>query len=163
MPTRRQAAVNLIDKAESISSVQFYIADADFITHNADSSAGPIRDLFTAVYDLSLAEDFSETLLNTNQSIAPAAPTDDQAYKSSKLIVFFTDNVTGDKYTVTVPARDPGAYNTFPLSKDVNLGAPAAGGTTQIQTFVTRFNLTARSKAGNAVTIQKISIAGRRQ
>lgn len=162
MPERRSFSINLIDKAESISPVSFYISTADFAAHNTDQSTGNVRDLASAIYALSLCEDFSETLTNTNNSIAPTAPTDDQAYKSSKLIVFFTDNVTGDKYTMTMPGRDPAAYNTYPLSKDVILTV-AAGGTAAIETFITEFQTTAKSKAGNAVTVSKISIAGRRQ
>jgi len=164
MPDRYTSDITFIDRAEKTSSTGYYHTEAATIAYNTDpTAAGLVKNLLDATAAMSL---LSETRrgsgVDVSPSTPPAIPADDQAYRSSKLIVFFYDNVTADKYTVTIPGRDPDAYNTYAGTKNVILTV-SEGGEAETEAYVAAFNAGARTKAGNASTLFKIQIAGRSQ
>jgi len=162
MPARYTANISFLDKAETVSVVQIYaslVDTADFVT---DPTANPITDVANAIAALSYGAKTQIRAGREELFVPVVTPTDDQAYNSSKLIVYFQDDVTAEKYTLTIPARNPAKYNTYPGSKDVIMTL-AAGGTAEIDAFITQFETKALSKDGNAVSITKIQIAGRKQ
>lgn len=163
MPSRFSASRSFIDKAESISTVEVYVDEADAIAYIGDPTIGSnVKTLLDAIDAVTLANATKSGSGIVVTTIAPAAPTDDNAYNSSKLQVFFYDSVTGEKFTMTIPARNPLAYNTTPGTKNVILTA-AAGGTAAIESLVTAINTHQRSKNGNTVVVTKIQIAGGKQ
>jgi hypothetical protein len=162
--TRRAYPISasFIDKAMQPTSFQTYASASDVTDYNADPTLNTkgIRKLIDSVVALSIATKVSEQVTNQGIEFPTSVPTDDQAYRSSKLEISYQDTVTGKWYTNTVPARNTAKYNTFPRSKDVILTV-AEGGTTEIETFVANFNAVAKSELGNACVIKEIKVAGR--
>lgn len=162
MPSKFTANLSLVDKSNAVSVVQLYVIQADASAYVTNPVGNPITTLVDAIKAVSL-DAKTQVSVGREELFTPVTvPTDDQAYNSSKLIVYFQDSVTADKYTLTIPARDASKYNTYPNSKDVILTV-AAGGTLEIETLVTELQAKARTKNGNAFTVSKIQIAGRRQ
>jgi hypothetical protein len=164
MPDNYFGSISFVDKANKPATVRYNVDAADAITEVTTPGTGAIADLNATISPLSLL-----TVVKTSGGVAskaasPTLPTDDQAYRSSKLTVFFHDTTTGKKETNTIPGRDPAHYNTLPGTPNVILTV-AAGGTSQIEDFVTAWNATVRSSNSphNNVTVDQIKVSGRRQ
>lgn len=87
-----------------------------------------------------------------------ALPGTNLAQRENKLFVKYQDNVTGEKYTSTIPTVDLTKVVFLPEAKDfVSLTAPAEMVTlvTQWQTFVKA------ARTGNAVTVTGAKFVGR--
>lgn len=163
MPVRSFGSISFVDKEVKSSTVEWAQTQANAIAYVTDPTTGAESDINVAVAGLSLLTVTGTAGGVRDVAASPVVPTDDQAYRSSKLTVFYHDTVTGDKEHISIPGRDPAHYNTDARSKNVNLGAPPAG-TTQIQAFVTAFNTGAVSKKlGNTILIDAIVISGRKQ
>jgi hypothetical protein len=163
MPVRSFGSVSWVDKEVKSSTLEYATTQANAIAYVTDPTTGTTADINAAAAALSLLTVTKTAGGVRDVAASPVVPTDDQAYRSSKLTVFFHDTVTGDKEHVSIPGRNPANYNTDPRSKNVNLGAPPAG-TTQVQAFVAAFNTGAvSSKLGNTILIDAIVISGRKQ
>lgn len=163
MPQINQASISFKDKANKAASVSLHFAEAAVIAFATDPTAsGAVKDVFDSIADLSLLTEVKREASAALTTIAPAIPTDDQAYRSSKLIVYFYDDVTGKNYSFTIPGRDPVEYNTAPGTKTVLLTV-AGGGTAEIESLVSNLNLYAQSQDGNPITVTRVEVAGGRQ
>lgn len=163
MPQINQATLSFKDKSNSPASVSLHFAEAAIIAFATDpTAAGAVKDTFDAIADMSLLTEVKREAASALTSIAPALPTDDQAYRSSKLIVYYYDDVTGKNYSFTIPGRDPAEYNTAPGTKAVLLTV-AGGGTAEVEALVSALNLYAQSQDGNPITVVKIEVAGGQQ
>lgn len=161
MAVRRQASFVFLDKAESISTPSIYVSSAALVAQDA-TGTGVIATLKAALALISLATNVNVIASVERPAGSAPIPTDDAAYNGNKLTVFFRDTTTGDKYQMTIPAVDPGSYNTTTGTKTVILTV-AEGGTTEIEDFVTAFEAAALSKDGNAVSVTKIVKSSARQ
>lgn len=162
MPDSYFGGVTLKDKATKTSAVDLYFAEADITDWIADhAAAGPVHDWLVAVLGCTLLTNVGTRVQNTDAAINPAPPTDDQAYRSSKLTVFYHDATSGGKFHFSIPGRDTTKYNTYPRSKDVILTI-AAGGTAAIEALITATNAGKTPDGGNAV-VDQIVVAGGRQ
>ena len=162
MPDSYSGGVTLKDKATKTSAVDLNFAQADieaWITDHA--AAGAVHDWLVAVLGVSLLTNVGTRVQNVDAAINPAAPTDDQAYRSSKLIIFYHDATSGGKFHYSIGGRDTTKYNTYPASKNVILTV-AAGGTAAIEALVTATNAAKTPDGGNAV-VDQIVIGGGRQ
>lgn len=163
MPIRSFGSISFVDKEVKASTVEYAVTQDNAALYVADPTSGPISDANAAIAALSLLTVTKTAGGVRDVAASPVVPTDDQAYRSSKLTVFYHDTVTGDKEHISIPGRDPAHYNTDARSKNVNLGAPPAG-TTQVQNFVTAFQTGAvSSKLGNTILVDAIVISGRKQ
>ncbi len=153
-------SISLLDKSESTSTTSINANETQISDHLTDPSSGSIFNWFAAVANLSLSEVVSQQAA-INESNVVAAPTDDDAYNSAKLTVFYHDATTDRKYRHTVPARDKAAYNTYPKSKNVILTI-AAGGTAQIEALVSAVN-GLYTPDGHLAVVDNIVISGGRQ
>jgi len=163
MPQTNSASITFKDKGNESSSVSLYFAEAAVIAFATDpTAAGAVKDVMDSIADMSLLTEVKREASAALTSIAPSLPTDDQAYRSSKLIVYYYDDVTGKNYSFTIPGRDPAEYNTAPGTKTVLLTV-AGGGTAEIETLVSNLNLYAQSQDGNSITVTRIEIAGGKQ
>lgn len=163
MPQVNQASITFKDKENKPASVSLHFAEAAVIAFATDPTAvGAVKDVMDAIADVSLLTEVKREASSALTSIAPSLPTDDQAYRSSKLIVYYYDEVTGKNYSFTIPGRDPAEYNTAPGTKTVLLTA-AGGGTAEIETLVSNLNLFAQSQDGNSIVVTRIEVAGGKQ
>lgn len=157
-----QTSIGFYDKSGHVSTLVVPVSETDASDYLADpTGTDAVNMLQTAIEALSLANVAREAG-GVVQTYEPAAPTDDQAYNSSKLTVFMADGTSGDRLSFSIPARNPTNYNTYPLSKDVILTI-ALGGTSAVEALVTAANATVLSENGNSMTVRKIVIAGRKQ
>jgi len=161
MATRRQVSIPYLDKAESISTVSFYTTQAALAAENTTPGTGVIAALYAAINAVTLASPTGR-IAGVSVSVAASIPTDDAAYNGNKFAIFWTDNVTGDKYQTSIPAIDPSAYNTVTGTKNIILTV-ASGGTTAIEDLVTAFEAANLSKDGNATTVRVIKKSSARQ
>ncbi len=163
MASRSAAHVSLglVDKAALPTTFEFWTSTAANLAYQTNPvAAGAVRDLLDAALAMTLLNKTGERATRIDYEFPTVYPTDDQAYRSSKLLITWQDVVTGQFGTSTLPGRDPAAYNTYPRSKDVILTI-AQGGTAQTEAFFNAFETGARSDLGNLLTILEIKVAGR--
>ena len=86
-----------------------------------------------------------DTLLAAGSDVRP---TDENAQKEIRYRVGYTDNVTGKKYSFTIPCADLSLKD--PGTEDVPLDG------TEAAALVTAFQTNGRSELGNAVTVNSI-------
>lgn len=159
--TSVHCSLGFVDKATQPSTFEFYASTTALLAYvTAPAAAGSIRNLFDAAEAMTLLNKRSENATRTDFTFPTVYPTDDQAYRSSKLLITWQDVTTGKFGQSTIPGRDPASYNTYPRSKDVILTV-AEGGTAETEAFMNAFNNAARSDVGNLVNILEIKVAGR--
>lgn len=160
MAESHEASITLIDKAAKTSNTSINASLAQVEEYNTDQTSGDIFDWFAAIANLSLME-VQRQAASAIETNLTALPTDDQAYRSSKLRVFMHDPTTDRKYNFQVPGRDPAAYNTYPRSKNVILTV-AAGGTAAIEALVSATQAL-YTPDGNHPVVDEIVVAGGKQ
>lgn len=160
MPVAYPASMTFKDKADTPSSTELNFANADAVTYVTGGS-GPMDAWFDAVAAVSLGTLVRSAAERRLTPVNPALPTDDNAYNSAKLTVFYHDTVTGKPYRYQVPARNPAAYNTYPRSKNVILTI-ALGGTAAIEALVAATE-DGVSPTGGAIVVDEIVISGGKQ
>lgn len=161
MPQSFDGSITLLDKEVKTTVTALNFAETDVTAWLADPTIGNIHDWLVAVAGVSLLVNAGTRAGSTDAAIAPTPPTDDQAYRSSKLTVFYHDIVTGTKYRFSIGGRNAAAYNTYPRSKNVILTI-VAGGTAAIEALVAATN-GGKSPVGNSVAVDTIVVAGGRQ
>lgn len=162
MPVEVSASITFIDKQAKTSVVSLPFTQAEIEAWAAaPGAAGVVHDWAVAVEGVSLGTVAQTSTTTANNAITPTPPTDDQAYRSAKLMVLYHDATSGKKFRFTIPARDTAAYNTYPRSKEVILTV-AAGGTAAIEALVTAVNA-AHTPDGGVAVVDSIVIAGGRQ
>jgi|SRR5690349_17839452 len=154
--------VSFVDKAKKPSSVALPIGAADLAGWISHPTTGPVADLFGAINAMTLLTQTARRVASELPSIDPAYPTDDNAYRSSKLTVFCFDGTTGAKSHFSIPGRDATKYTTYPGTKDVILTV-ADGGTAATEALVTAIQAAVYSEDGNLVTVRSIVVAGANQ
>lgn len=149
------------DKANKTSDTSWIVSRTALESYVADPTvAGSVRNLFDAVEAMSLLTLESESAALQGNEYPTALPTDDQAYRSSKLEITM-DSVGADySMTRTIPGRDPAAYNTLPGTDIVALTI-GTGGTAAVESLVTAINNAVRDPFGNQVTVRQIKVVGR--
>lgn len=160
MPVNYPASMTFLDKANKSSSTELNFANADAITYVTGGS-GPIDDWFDAMEAISLGTLTRKASERRVTTAVPALPTDDDAFNSAKLTVFYYDTTTGKKYRFQIPARNKAAYNVLPATKNVILTV-AAGGTAQIEALVTA-TIAGVSPTGGDIAVSQIVISGGKQ
>lgn len=164
MPVNYFGGISFVDKAVAPSTVQYNVDATDAIADVTDPTTGAVATLNAAIAAVSLLAVTATQSGEKDKAAAPTIPTDDQAYRSSKLTIFYHDTTTGKPETLTIPGRNPAKYNTYPRSKNVILTV-AAGGTAEIEALVTAFNATVRSSniPHNNIAVDAIVVSGRNQ
>jgi len=157
MAESREASITFVDKANKPSNTGLYLSLAQVTEYNTDQTSGDAFDWFAAVATVSLLPVVRQaaSAVETNLS---ALPTDDQAYRSSKLRVLYHDATTDKKGNFQIPGRDPSQYNTYPGTKNVILTV-AAGGTAAIEALVAATQAL-YTPGGNHPVVDQIVIAG---
>jgi hypothetical protein len=160
MPVTYPLSISFRDKANSVSTTELNFVNADAITYITGGS-GPMDDWGDAVAALSLGTEIRRAAERRLTPVSPSLPTDDNAYNSAKLTVFYHDTTTGKPYRYQIPARKAAAYNTYPGTKNVILTI-ALGGTAQVEALVTATEAGV-SPTGGAIAVDSIVISGGKQ
>jgi hypothetical protein len=157
MAEQHEASITFIDKAGKTSNTGLYLSLGQVTEYNTDQTAGDAFDWFAAMAELSLLPVVKQSASASETNLTPL-PTDDSAYRSSKLRVFYHDPTTDVKGNFQLPGRDPSQFNTYPRSKEVILTV-AAGGTAAIEALVAATQAL-YTKDGHHPVVDQIVIAG---
>jgi len=160
MSITREVGMTFIDKANKPSSTSVNASQAQAGAYNTTPGAGDIFDWFAAMAELSLGN-VQRQAAGPVETNLTTPPTDDNAYRSAKLNVFFHDATIDRKGRFQVPARDASKFNTSPGSKNVILTV-ADGGTAEIEALVSATQKL-YSPFGNLMIVDSIVIAGGKQ
>jgi len=160
MAVTHPISISLKDKANTISTTGLWGTLAQIKEYADTPGAGDVFDWFAAVANLSLSNVTRQAAATEEFNDVPI-PTDDNAYNSSKLTVFWAAPTTEEKGHFSIPARDAGGFNTYPGTKDVILTV-ALGGTAAIEALVAATEVL-KSQSGAAIVVRQIVIAGAKQ
>ena len=94
--------------------------------------------------------------LNTRTNISGSYPTSELAQRELKLLIGFTDDTTGKKYTTTIPAPDISLFSMSAGSDFVDITNGAA-----VLALVTAMETYGRSELGNNITVNYMKVVGR--
>lgn len=121
-----------------------------------EAQAAEAIGLATTLQAITLAEVQGYTFVADTDTISGDLPTSPYAQREIKLLFTYSDNVTGERGSFTVPAPDLANLETTPDSDMVTLqdASIMAAFVTAVQGFFV-------SAAGNAITIQSARIVGR--
>lgn len=141
------------DYDSELSNVQVY---HDVLTSgNFTALTGLLVTMYAAMDLMQTGTPESYRFANEYPLANAQPPADPWSQREIKWRVDFTDNVTGEPYHITIPCADLDLL-------DPNDRAHAfIGDADKVDAFVTAFEAVAKSKDGNAVTVQEITAVGR--
>jgi len=150
------ASISYLDAGNEIGTMRFFGAEL-----NAGNFAAKIAlwaTLLTATDALALGARKKDVY--NDESIYSVSQPTNGAMRESKLLVQYSDNTTGEKFTTTIPTLDPTkpAYVQNVNAKDVvQLDTP-----TEVTDWITAFEAFAVApRTGNAVTVKGLKVVGR--
>ena len=114
-----------------------------------------VLDISNAIDALVLGTVSRRILQLETQNVSSALPASPSAQRERKLVLFMSDNVTGDIFKSEIGTPDATLLGLSAGSDVVDLGAAA------VATLVTEIEAHVLSKNGNAVTVTKGVLAGR--
>lgn len=143
------------DKSDEISGLEITVADvsaggADFDTVMADVAA--LGAAFLAATECIQAREALSQQVDTKN---PASPTDVLAQRESALRIFYSDDVTGEVYHISLPGPDWDAIDLLPNTDLADLTD------TPMDNIVIAIEANALSPVGNAVTVLRAVQVGR--
>lgn len=144
--------ITLRDAGEELSSVAFTLVEpgAAIPYSDIESYKTTLRD---AVLGVSLGE-LARAYISVADEQAGGVPANNFAQRELGLLIHMTDDVTGEKFVLTIPMPDLSIL-TLVDGDTVSLTAPAA-----MATLVTAIE-TNHKPRGNAVTVTKANVVGR--
>lgn len=150
MPSR--ATLSYADYDSEVGTVS--LRGADLTAVNFDAQVTALATLAASIASITLGAQLSNTLARNNiVGIGPAS--DPAAQRETKWLVQYHDDVTFKRYTAEIPCADHDQL-------DPNDRAHAhIGDGSVVDQFVTDFEAFVVSEAGNAVTIDEITLVGR--
>lgn len=115
--------------------------------------------LKTATQAITLGELQKERVVIYDTFLSGALPASEFARRENKLLIRYTGNTTGDKFSVELPAPDMGVLTSETGDANFIVLADGAG----MAAFVAAFEQLARSPSDDAenVTIQSVQYVGR--
>jgi hypothetical protein len=144
---------NIRDFSDEYSGFTLNIPDVDETSWVATNTS--VLALQTAVDAICIGNIATRNLQAYSENVDDTRPTSPYAQRETGLRFFYSDNVNGNKYHATLPCPD--------------LSIVAEAGTDQVDleevlvaAVVTAFEALAVSPDGNAITINKAVIVGRR-
>jgi hypothetical protein len=143
------------DRSDEISTVELTVADvsaggADFDTIMAEVAG--LGGAILAVTDCVQAREVFNQAVDVKD---PATPTDVMANRESALRIFYSDDVTGEVYHISIPGPD---WDTVDLLPNTDLADMTDE---PLATLVSQIESDALSPVGNAVTVLRAVQVGR--
>jgi len=132
----------------------WHVRSATLTAANFDAQA-TLRDaLSAAVVDITVGTIVKQDYGN-REAVALGPDANEESQRELKWLVQYHDNTTLDRYSIEIPCADV-------LELDPNDRAHAdIGDAGHVDAFVTAFEAYVLSKAGNAVTVDEITLVGR--
>ncbi len=143
------------DRSGEISTVELSVVDVATGGANFDAVIADIDGLGAAILAVTACVQAREFLNQANDVKDPSVPTDPMAQRESALRIFYSDDVTGDVYHISIPGPDWDLVNLQPNTDLADLtDEPMA-------TLLSQIESDALSPAGNAVTVLRAVQVGR--
>ena len=144
------------DRSREMSAVELTVADvsaggADFDAVMADVAA--LGAALLAVTECTQAREVFNQAVDTKD---PTVPTDVFANRESALRIFYADDTTGETYHISVPGPD---WDTVDLQPNSDLADMTDE---PLAALVSAIETNALSPVGNAITVLRAVIVGRR-
>jgi hypothetical protein len=100
----------------------------------------------------------TQTVTSDVTNLSNALPESNSVQREEKLLVSYQDNVTFNKYVVTIPCLTKANVTFVTNSDEIVIGG---GGSAATQAFETAWGSVIKSPAGNATTILGMRYVGR--
>lgn len=143
------------DKSDEISTVELNLPDISAGGADFDTVMASVATLGAAMLAATECIQAREVLNQAVDTKNPATPTDVLAQRESALRIFYSDDVTGEVYHISLPGPDWDAIDLLPNTDLADLtDEPLA-------TLVAAIESDAESPVGNAVTVLRAVQVGR--
>lgn len=139
--------LTIADYSHELSMARFYVAPTIDTT-------GQLA-LQNAVSGISLGV-IQTANLTISTVVSGSYPTDQLAQRELKVLVGYSDDVNGKKYTMTVPAPD---VSLLTIAAGTDLIDITTG--TEVLALVSAIETYGRSELGNAITVNYMRLVGR--
>lgn len=144
------------DKSRENSGVQLLIPDVSAGGADFDAVIAAVTALGAAIDTITLCVQAKENYFQEVDAPSAAIPTEDDAQREFGLRVFYTDDVNAKQFHFTVPGPDFAQIDTVAGTDLVDL---SAGG---LPALITAVDGNVLSPYGNAVTLRRAAVIGRR-
>ncbi len=150
-----QYSLSLLDFSGEKSVVQWSAAEitgAAFDVNTWKTGQDAIADAVMDLTDCTRGKEGFSSVADSGAETLPAIAT---AQREVAIRVFYQDDVTGKKYHLSIPGPQVEDYPAAGSDEiDITLG--------DLAVFVTAFELSAESEAGNPITVYAARLVGRR-
>jgi hypothetical protein len=154
LPTS-QYSLSLLDFSGEKSVVQWNAAEITGAAFDVNTWKTAADDLADAVMDLTDCSRGKEQFSSIAASGVETLPVIATAQREVALRIFYSDDVTGKKYHLSIPGPQVEDYPDAG-SDEIDLTS------TDMAAFIALFETNAQSEAGNAVTVYAARLVGRR-
>ena len=144
------------DKSRESSAVQLIIPDVSAGGTDFDAVMASVAALGAAIDTLTLCAPAAENYVQEVDPPSADIPTDDAAQREYGLRIFYTDDVNSKQFHFTIPGPDFAQVDTV---AGTDLADLSAGG---IPALITAVDGNVLSPYGNAVTLRRVVVVGRR-
>ena len=144
------------DRSNEISTVELNVPDVAAGGANFDAVIASLEALGAGILTITECNQSREHFVQAVDAKSHVVPTDNQANRESALRVFYTDDVTGDIYHISIPGAD---WTVIDMLPGTDFADPADE---PLATFITTFEANAKSPVGNAVSFLRAVQVGRR-
>jgi hypothetical protein len=151
-----QLSVTYRDYSRETSNVGLLFADVAAGGANFDTVVGLMGDVVDAINDLTLCVQAKVAINQDLESPDPAIATDEYAQREFGLRVFYTDDVNGKTFFFTIPGPDMSNLSVVPGTDLVDLSD------TEMAALITAVEAGCKSPYGNAITVRRGIVIGRR-
>ena len=143
------------DRSDEISNVELTIADVSAGGADFDAVMANVAGLGAAILAVTECVQAREVFNQAVDVKDPTTPTDVHAQRESAMRIFYSDDVTGTVYHVSIPGPD---WDTVDLLPNTDIVDPSQA---PYSTLLSQIESDALSPVGNAVTVLRAVQVGR--
>jgi hypothetical protein len=151
-----KASWSFRDRSDEISNVEITIADVSAGGADFDDVVADVAAIGAQLEAITACVQAREVMTQVVTTKDPSTPTDVMAQRESALRVFYSDDVTGEVYHISVPGPD---WDTVDLLPNTDLADLADE---PMALLIVALEASALSPVGNAITVLRAVQVGRR-
>jgi hypothetical protein len=144
------------DNSNEVSNIAVYLPDVAAGGANFDTVVAALTAINAAIAACSLCEPAAETLRQDTDTPSSTVPASPWAQRELAIRVFYSDDVNGKRYHLSIPGPDLDTVEVLAGTDSVVLTD------SPFSAFITAFEAGAVSPDGNAVTVDSARLVGRR-